>query len=128
MVASYSQDLRKRAVDLVMHGKKTRANVGKIFTVHPTTIGRWIRLLKQTGSLKPKEVKRRRSDKYVGDKEMIRFIEENKNSILKQMQHNYKKKFGIELSYVAIYDKIKKLNYSYKKNSGYTKRDATSNV
>jgi transposase len=50
---AYSKDFRRRVIDYLQEGH-TNEELQETFKVYPSTVHRWIKLEKTTGSLKPK--------------------------------------------------------------------------
>lgn len=50
-------DTRRRAVEAYLRGDGTQAEVAKMFSVLPKTLGAWVRKYRETGDLSPKAYK-----------------------------------------------------------------------
>ena len=118
MAKSYDYDLRNRAISLINSGNK-RGFVSDLLKISIPTLDRWINRQKKTGDVKPKrDLKTGRKKIIRNSKQFTKFIQKNKHLSLSQMQDEYK-----EVSFMTIYRGIKDLGYSYKKNSGYIKKE-----
>ena len=118
MAKSYDYDLRSRAISLINSGNK-RGFVSDLLKISIPTLDRWINRQKKTGDVKPKsDLKTGRKKIISNSRQFTKFIQKNTHLSLSQMQDKYK-----EVSFMTIYRGIKDLGYSYKKNSGYIKKE-----
>ena len=119
MPKPYDYDLRKRAINLINNNKKRRF-VSKTLQISIATIDRWIAIYKRTGDVQPtKEVVTGRKSSIKDFNSFTEFVQSNKLLSLSEMTHKWQDK----ISFMTIYRNIKKLGYSYKKNSGYIKSE-----
>ena len=115
MPKPYDYDLRKRVIRLINDGNKRRY-VSELLNISIPTIDRWILLYKETGDVKVrKEIKTGRKTVITDFNKFSKFIEENKLLSL----HEMSEKWDDNMSFMTIYRNLRKLGYSYKKNSGY---------
>ena len=119
MPRPYDYDLRKRAIDLINGGKR-RKFVCNLLQISIATVDRWIAISKQTGDVKPiSNIKVGRKSCINDFNNFTEFIEDNKLLSLSEMTY----KWQGNISFMTIYRGLRKLGYSYKKNSGYTKNE-----
>ncbi len=114
----YSNDLRQKAIKLLEKGKK-QTEVAELFGIDKATIYRWNKRYKTTGIVLAKDYNRTGNRKKIHDLPKFRkFIKEHGQLSLKEMAYKWQ---GV--SHTCISNSLKKLGYSYKKNSGYTKKE-----
>ena len=118
MPKPYSIDLRQRAILYIKDGKKYPEIVDAL-KISLSTVKRYARIHKETGDVKPKsDIKTGRKNIIRNHDKFTKFIKDNKHLSLMDMQDEWK-----EASFMTIYRGIKNLGYSYKKNSGYIKKE-----
>ncbi len=118
MARPYDYDLRKRAIFLINSGKK-RVEVSELLQISIPTIDRWIARYKETKDVRLRqEVKAGRKVRIQDQNKFLEFIEENKHLSLEEMQFKLK-----TVSAMTIYRNLKRLGYSYKKSSGYIRKE-----
>jgi transposase len=83
---AYSVDLRSRVIDFVNKGN-THEETSLIFNVGTATIGRWMTLLSETGSLEKRPLNRSAS-KFNSEK-LNSYIEENSDALLKDVAEHF---------------------------------------
>jgi transposase len=111
MPKPYSEDFRKKVVDLIIQGYK-RKDIAKLFDITEAIITRWKNKFKNNESLKPKEnYQRGHSHKFNDEKlnELSQFIK-NKNDVTYE---DMSKQFNVAKS--TIWKALKKLNFTCKK-------------
>ena len=119
MPRPYDYDLRKRVIGLIKEGNP-RKYVSKLLKVSIPTIDRWISLYKETGDVKVREEQKKGRKRIITDyNKFAKFIEEHKLLSLYEMSEKY----SDNVCFMTIYRNLKKLGYSYKKNSGYTLKE-----
>lgn len=110
----YSNDLRKKAIKLLEKGKK-QTEVAELFEIDKATIYRWNKRYKTTGIIAAKDYNRTGNRKKISNlSKFKKFLEKNNGLSLKEMAYKWR---GV--SHMCISNNLKKLGYSYKKNSGY---------
>lgn len=113
----YSIDLRKRVIEKVNDGKMQLKDISKLFKIDVKTIYRWRKKLKDTGSLAAKtNFQKGHSHKITNLELFQKFVKENSDLTLKEMA----KKWG-DVSPQTIYRALKKINFTFKKNSFFIK-------
>jgi len=115
----YSNDLRKRAIHLLLDKKKSLGYVSKTLGVYYRTLERWVKEYKQ-GTLYNVLKKGGRPRVYDYD-ELKRYIqkEENKDKTLDEINQEC---FNGQASASGICDALKRMDFRFKKKSGYTKK------
>lgn len=110
----YSNDLRKKAIKLLEKRKK-QTEVAELLEIDKATIYRWNKRYKATGIITAKDYNRTGNRRKINNlPKFKKFLKKNYQLSLKEMAHKWQ---GV--SYMCISNTIKKLGYSYKKNSGY---------
>ena len=108
MSQAYSNDLRIRVINRVKDGKESHQEIADNFEIGVATLRRWVRLNKDTGSVKCRVARITRPRK-VDYKKAKKFIEKNPDKTLKEIGDQ----FGVKDT--AILYITKKLNITYKK-------------
>lgn len=116
----YSNDLRERAIDLLLIKKKSIKSVSKTLGIYFETLEKWLEKHKQ-GTLYDVVKKGGRPRTYDYD-ELKEFIqkEENQDKTLDEINQEL---YGGEGSTSGICDALKRLDFRFKKKSGYTKKE-----
>ena len=117
MPVAYSLDLRKRVMSLVQSGL-TEMEVKKLLNISLSTIGRYKRRFRKNGTLQAKSLNTyNHPSKIVDLVEFENFVRRNRDLTLSEMG----KEFGC--SGVAVFHKLRKIGYTFKKNTGYIKSE-----
>jgi transposase len=114
---AYSKDLRERVVAYVESGHKYREAAGR-YGVSERAICNWIKLKKETGSLKIEAVPR--SPHKLPDAELLAYVKEHPDAYLKETAEHFQ--CGIS----SVHDALKRLGVTYKKTpfiSGKRRRE-----
>jgi transposase len=117
MPIPYSNDLRKRVISLINKGKK-QSHIAKMLDIDKSTIFRWNKSYKRNGNCNFKGYNQNQDKRKITD--LVKFEELIKNNNLTLEE------YSLELGNVkreAVRITIKKIGYSYKKNSGYIKNE-----
>ncbi len=117
MPIPYSNDLRKKVISLIKKGKK-QSHIAKMLDIDKSTIFRWNKSCKENGNCNFKGYNQNQDKRKITD--LVKFEEliKNNNFTLEE--------YSLELANVkreAVRITIKKIGYSYKKNSGYIKNE-----
>ena len=113
MPSAYSYDLRIRVIKTIETGTKASI-VANMFKINKDTVYEWIKLKKSTGDVKSKPKVLERSTRKIGDIDKLKvFIENNKDKTLCQLVIL----FGSIISKTTMFRYLKRLGYTYKKNS-----------
>jgi len=113
----YSNDLRKKAINLLLKGMK-QIEVAILLSIDKSTIYRWYKRYKEIGHsnyLKGHLVGR--PNKIEESSILEKAINAKPDSTL----HELANKFNV--SFMTIYRGIKKLGYTFKKSHGYIKNE-----
>ena len=126
MPKPYDYDLRKRTINLINSGRK-RKLVSQLLNISIPTIDRWIGIYKETKDIKSKNnIKTGRKNIIKDIIKFTEFIENNKLFTLHDMANNYNNSnSNSNISFMTISRNLKKLGYSFKKNSGYILNETT---
>jgi len=113
----YSNDLRKKVIDLVQNGEEQK-KVAALLRIDKSTVYRWCKRYKETGATTPKDY-HRNNDKIKVDLLKIESIVQN-NPLLTLSE--IATKVG-NVTHVTVFYCIKKLGYTFKKSHGYIKSE-----
>ena len=102
-----SLDLRKRVIDYVNAGH-TAKEAAAIFSINQSSVYRWKKLLKETGSLKVIPTPRGPHKLFL--EPLKEYVDAQNSTTLEKIG----KHFGCTAS--AVWNALNKLGYSYKKN------------
>jgi len=113
MCKPYSNDLRVRVIDCLKQGYKQEA-VAEIFKIGLASVQRWWKLYKTKGNTNPKipDITRPRKIDYA---KVIKYIDDNPD----KTQNEVGEVFGVK----DVWYIIKKMNYTYKKNTSYIRKE-----
>jgi len=112
----YSIDLRDRAIKTVDSGEKI-STVARIFKLSRHAIYAWLKLRKETGSLKPKSGYQKGHSHRIEDWKLFeKFAHQNKNNTTAKMAEKWTILTGQSTSDSAIDRGLKKIGFTYKKN------------
>ncbi len=113
----YSMDLRERAIQAIESGE-TRESAAERFGISLSTVGRYIRLKRETGQVKPKQFggyKPYALAKYEGT--IRKCLAETPSLTLREIGDLLKRKKKIKVSQGAIFNFLRHLDMPYKKNA-----------
>ena len=117
MPIPYSNDLRKKVIDLINGGMQQK-EVARLLSINKSTIFRWNKEYKEKGSCDFKGYNHNK-DKIKSDfHEVRKIVEENPHYTL----HMIATMVG-NVSHQTISNILKKLGYSFKKTHGYIKSE-----
>lgn len=117
MPTPYSNDLRKKVIDLIDGGMQ-QTEVAKMLSINKSTIFRWYKRYKKEGSCDFKGYNHNK-DKIKSDYNKIqKIIDKNPHYTL----HMIADIVG-NISHQTISNALKKLGYSFKKTHGYIKNE-----
>ena len=111
---TYAIDLRKRVINFIENGHSIK-ETGRVFQIGTTTISKWIKLKRETCSLRPKELKRK-PRKLDYDK-LVEFVKNNSDMYIKDIANYFK------VSRSGILYAFKILKITRKKKSKYIKKE-----
>ena len=121
----YSNDLRAKAIDLIINKNKQQNKIAKFLSIDKSTIFRWIKKHKETGNsnyIENYDTGRPAKISTKSDIEKFKkFIIDNNNLSLKELAH----KWG-NITAESIRKNLKKLDYSFKKNPSYMPKEMNS--
>jgi transposase len=122
----YSNDLRKKVINLIESGKK-QTDICKFLNLSKSTVIRWHNRYKQTGNVDYIVNKKSLDSNKIGDLDRFKeFIDSNNDKSLFELTALWINSKGNnkKVSYGTIYYTLKnKLNYTFKKNLGYTLKE-----
>ncbi len=116
----YSNDLRKKVIDLVQNGKQQK-EVAMLLNIDKSTVYRWNKRYSETGSanyLLDYETGRKSRISPLEYDKLQEFITTNNHLSI----HDMACKLG-NISRSALQRTIKKLGYTFKKSHGYIKKE-----
>ena len=116
MPIAYSLDLRKRVISLCKQYSKEE--VAEMLDIHAATVYRYLKRFIEDDTLQPKPLNTyNHPSKIVDLVEFENFVRRNRDLTLSEMG----KEFGC--SGVAVFHKLRKIGYTFKKNTGYIKSE-----
>ena len=119
MPASYSYDLRQKAVEAVKTGEK-KIEVSRIFNISRNTLDLWLKKEKQTGDFQACTHSAKGTKPKISDLDKFReFIKENSDKTQKQMAEIW----GSNVTQQNISYACKKLGISRKKKATLIKKE-----
>ena len=93
---SYSKDLRKRAIDLVIEENKSMRSVSQLFGVQYNTVKDWVKIFKETGKMSPKPICGKQSYK-IDLSELYQQVLEHPD----RFQYEHAQTFGVTQSAIS---------------------------
>jgi transposase len=114
---TYSTDLRERIVAARARGHSA-AETARLFKLSKRSVERYCKLHATTGSLQPKRrggYRRSRLEKH--DETLRRWIQEQPDLTLAELQQRLARKLKISLGITALWHRLEHLGLSYKKNA-----------
>ena len=113
---AYSTDLRERVISAIDNGTAVIATA-KTFRVCIRVIYNWLKLRKETNSLKPKTGYQKGHSHKIKDWDRFKiFVETNKFCTIPAMAKKWEQCTGDSISESVIQRGLKKINYTSKKN------------
>lgn len=114
----YSNDLRKKVINYLEKGN-SKKEASKVFELHRNTVSQWWKRYKKENlcCAKPRPGAKRRLDQEA----LAEFVKSNPDSRLYEMAS----KFNVTSAWISIV--LRKLGFSYKKNSSPTWRQVKRN-
>ena len=114
---TYSTDLRERIVAARKSGHSA-AEVARLFKVSKRSVERYCKLQASTGSLQARQrggYRRSRLEKH--DETLRRWIGEQSDLTLAELQGRIARKLKVRLGITALWHRLEHLGLSYKKNA-----------
>ncbi|MCM1002344.1 IS630 transposase-related protein [Wolbachia pipientis] len=112
MPRPYSEDLRERVLKVVDEKKITMEEISKMFKIDRKTIYWWRKRREETGSIKPSSGYQKGHSHKIKDLDSFaKFLDENRDITVEKIIE----KFG-NICKDTVYNYLKKVNYTYKKN------------
>lgn len=116
MPAPYPIELRTRIIEQIESGMKI-VGASRLFKVHRETIGNWKKMKEETGSCEAKkDYQKGHSHKIIDKKGFRLFIDKNNDKNCKELALLWRNINNEEISASSIYNGIKSIGYSNKKN------------
>ena len=114
MAKPYSMDLRERVAAAIMAGQRREA-VARRFEISLSTVGRYIRRFRETGTLAPDKFGGHKRHALADEEERLRdWIKERPDMTLAEIKDRLHES-GIEVGQTAISNFLRHLGLSYKK-------------
>ena len=118
MPAPISGDVRRRALDAYDREVGTVDEVAAIFSVGPASIGRWLRLRRETGALTPRPCGGSESKIPPEKMELFRrLVDDNRDAFNAELAELYEQETGVEVSPASISRALKRAGITRKKNA-----------
>jgi transposase len=114
---AYSQDIRRRIIRARERGDSAQ-EISKRFEIHKRTVERYWRRYRQSGQISAQRMggyRRSRLEKH--DLVLRRWITEQSDLTLIQIQERCRKRLGVSIGINALWHRIDHLGLSYKKNA-----------
>lgn len=114
---TYSTDLRERIVAGRERGQSA-AELAKLFKLSKRSVERYCKLQATTGSVQPKQrggYRRSRLEKH--DETLRRWIHEQADLTLAELQKRLARKLKVQIGLTALWHRLEHLGLSYKKNA-----------
>ncbi len=114
---TYSIDLRARLVAAKESGQSA-AEIARLFKVSKRSVERYCKLQATTGGVQPKQrggYRRSRLEKHDGT--LRRWIAEQADLTLAELQQRIARKLKVRLGITALWHRLEHLGLSYKKNA-----------
>ena len=117
----YSNDLRKKVLDLIINEKKRQKEIANLLKIDKSTIQRWYKKYKETKNTNYETNYRTGRPSKIEDLDNFQeFININSNLNLNDLAKKYSSIIKTKISKSTIHSTIKnKLNYTFKKKAGY---------
>jgi len=116
MAKPYSMDLRERVAAAIMAGQRREA-VARRFEISLSSVGRYIRRFRETGTLAPDKFGGHKRYALADEEERLRdWIKERPDMTLAEIKDRLHES-GIEVGQTAISNFLRHLGLSYKKNA-----------
>ena len=116
----YSNDLRRKAIQLILAGKRKNW-VANLFNIDNSTIYRWNSRYKELGNADYFTGYKTGRKSKITDSDLEKEINKDPNMSLNDLGSK------MEVSFMTVYRKLKKLGYSFKKSHGYIKKETNKN-
>ncbi len=113
MAIPYSNDLRKKVINLIKQGKK-QTEIAELLSIDKATIFRWNKRAKEFGNADFKGYHNNSDKIKIRPEKLEKIIKSNPSFTLSEMAV----KVG-NVSDVTVMNYLKKLGYSFKKSHGY---------
>ena len=117
MVTPYSNDLRKKVINLIKQGKK-QTEISELLSIDKSTIFRWNKRSKETGNADFKGYHNNSDKIKIRPEKLEKIIKNNPSFTLSEMAV----KIG-NVSNVTVMNCLKKAGYSFKKSRGYIRNE-----
>ena len=125
MSVPYSKDLRTKTVNLLEEQKMSQVQVAKLLAIDKSTIYRWYKRYKTEGSHDIRKYHDNK-DKIKIDSSILKIDSSILESIVEENPSLTLCEIALKITNVtdvAVLKRLRKLGYSFKKNSGYTKKE-----
>ena len=125
---SYSLDLRVRLLSSLL--SRSIRETAKLFNVSPNTVYLLKKQFTETGSLEPRERKRKASRLMTPEGELYLqlLLSENADLTLEELRDRYEKTYGVRVSIGTLFNTLKKLNITRKKKTFSDPKKKTDEV
>lgn len=117
MAIPYSNDLRKKVINLIRQGKK-QTEISKLLSIDKATIFRWNKRAKEIGNADFKGYHNNVDKIKIKPERLEKIIKSNPSFTLSQMAI----RIG-NVSDVTVMNSLKKAGYSFKKSHGYIRSE-----
>jgi len=123
MARPLSKEIREKIVNAYKRGVGTINKVASIFEIQPRTVAKYLQIDRDTGDLTPKSRPGRTPILNEKNLAIIKsIIMSNSDGTLQEYCDAFKKKTGIQVTFVTIHNACKKLNIRRKKRATTLKK------
>lgn len=127
-MAAYSLDLRKRIINTVEQGDKTKRAVAEIFGIHESFIYKLLRQKRETGDIAPLP-HGGGAEAILNEEHLVLLadlVAESPDATLEELREQMKRKGRVEAGITTIWRALETLDISRKKRPGATPKPTRS--
>lgn len=121
---SLAVDLRERLLRAYASGNFTQAQLAELFSVGPATVGRWVRLHRETGSVEPR-AGGRGFPPLISDEELPQLrglVTKNPDLFVRELAELWEKETGNAVSEVTMWRALGRADLTRKKRPSERKK------
>ncbi len=118
MSIPYSNDLRKKVINLIKQGKR-RSEISELLSIDRSTIFRWYKRFEEVGNIDFKGYNNNQAKIKINHNVLEKIIKNNPSLTLLEIA----KEVG-NVTDVTVLNSLRRLGYSFKKSHGYIKKEA----
>ena len=118
----YSVDLRQRVVDAYARGEGTIDQLAARFSVSPSSVERWVRRHRATGSVAPTPNPAGKANAIVTEEDralLVRFYREQPDATYEELAERFSRETGRPVARSTMGASVKRLRITRKKRASY---------